>query len=127
MATLSTDRSTLKILVAEDDKISQKLLSMLLKKISGCEPDLAETGDEASDFARRKQYDFIFMDYNMPGCNGAEAVRMIRSDPGLSKQPYIVGLSASFGEEIDRFLSSGLDQFMGKPISIEHIRAILSV
>lgn len=126
MTLLFPDPSSLKILVAEDDCICRKLLAILLKKIVGCEPDLVASGDEASAVAREKNYDLIFMDYKMPGISGADAVREIRADPAIDKQPFIVGISGLFGDDIEKFEDAGLDRYLGKPITLQHLRAVLS-
>ena len=126
MSALSTQHRSLKILVAEDDNVSRKLLSILLKKIVGCEADLVATADEASVKARNNDYDLIFMDYNMPGICGADAVRMIRRDAGLTKQPYIIGLSASFGDANEHFQKAGIDEYISKPITVERLKSVFS-
>ena len=126
MAALSTQHRSLKILIAEDDNVSRKLLSMLLKKLVGCEPDLVATADEASAKARNNDYDLIFMDYNMPGSSGADAVKMIRRDAELGKQPYIIGLSASFGDGHDLFLNAGIDEYISKPITLQRLKSVFS-
>ena len=126
MAVSSIQHRSLKILVAEDDNVSRKLLSILLRKLVGCEPDLVATADEASVKARNNDYDLIFMDYNMPGSCGADVVRRIRRDAGLTKQPYIIGLSASFGEANEHFQKAGIDEYISKPITIERLKSVFS-
>ena len=120
------DPSSLKILVAEDDNISRRLLGMLLQKVAGCEPDLVATGEEAHVVARENSYDLIFMDYNMPGTSGADAVRQIRNDPAIVKQPFIVGISALFGDDVARFENAGLDRYLEKPITMQCLKSVFS-
>jgi two-component system, sensor histidine kinase and response regulator len=117
----------LKILIAEDDKIPQRLLSILLGKLSGTEPDIVGNGNEIGAVVCQNNYDLIFMDYHMPGSNGAEVVRQICEDRSLNKQPFIVGLSGSLHGDKKEFENAGIDQFINKPITLQQLKSVLSM
>lgn len=116
----------LKILVAEDDYISRRLISILLNKYINCELTLVENGTHAYESACKKEFDLIFLDHHMPICNGPQASRKIRSNKTIEHQPYIVGLSASFGTDRKEFEDAGINQFISKPIMPAQLKELLS-
>ncbi len=108
------------VLIAEDNKINQKIISHLLIKI-GCKVDTAENGDEAISKFQLKPYDLIIMDCQMPITDGLEASRIIRKMQDPAKTPVpIIALSASVLEkDIKNCFESGMNDFIGKPIQID--------
>ena len=114
----------LKILVAEDHPINQKLITTILRKW-GYEPDLAANGIEAIEAIDRQPYDLIFMDIQMPECDGLTATRSIRKRHS-SEKVYIVALTAN-AQQSDRedALEAGMQGFIAKPFKAEEIASMI--
>jgi signal transduction histidine kinase/CheY-like chemotaxis protein len=111
----SAERILMKILVVEDNLINQKVVVRMLAKL-GHKADVVSSGAAAIEAVSKAGYDLIFMDIQMPGMDGLEATRLLRSDDGISRQPYIVALTANAtSEDKQRCLSSGMDDYVSKP------------
>lgn len=113
---------TLKIIVAEDDEIQRIYLSLALKKL-GHEVLLAENGLQALQLVRETNAPLVITDLNMPGLNGIELTRQIRS---LKLDHYVHIVMVTVGEEIaDRrtALEAGVDDFMTKPLDLTGLMA----
>jgi signal transduction histidine kinase/DNA-binding response OmpR family regulator len=108
-----------RILVAEDNKVNQKVILAMLGKFQN-KPDLAENGQEALDLIQHQCYDLILMDCQMPVLDGYEAVRILRGQElaGNGTRIPVVALTAhaAVGER-EKCLSAGMDDFLSKPIS----------
>lgn len=112
-----TDLPALKLLVVDDDPISRKLVSLLLKQ-KGHSVSIATNGKEGIEMAKRGNYDAILMDVHMPVMDGEEAVHTIRtdSDPKVRQTP-IIGITASvMGDEKERYIEAGMSDVVAKPI-----------
>jgi PAS domain S-box-containing protein len=115
----------LKILVAEDNKVNQLVVTRMLQKM-GCQADVAGDGAEAIKSLETNAYDMVLMDLSMPGVDGLEAARRIRRMPAAVSSVPIVALTASVSSEIKtRCLAAGMDDYLGKPIEIEALRRAL--
>ena len=115
-------KKDLKILVVEDNLISQKVAATILKSI-GYQADLANDGQEGFEKATSKKYDIIFMDLIMPEMDGYTASKKI-----LEKAPgtIIIALSAdSTTESANKAEIAGIKQFISKPVKQEDIEEIL--
>ncbi|MCF8224711.1 MAG: response regulator [Bacteroidales bacterium] len=112
----------LKILLAEDNIINQKVAKSIFKNI-GYEIELAENGAVAVEMADRKEYDIIFMDLYMPELDGFEATEILRKK-GI-KTP-IIAMSAESNDELkaDSVLA-GMDDYIDKPVKIETVKQLL--
>jgi CheY-like chemotaxis protein len=110
----------LKILLAEDNTMNQKLVIMMLKKFD-LKIDLAETGVEALKALKSNFYDLILMDIQMPDMDGIEATKIIRKDfPNDKKNIPIIALTAhAFQEELDKCIEVGMNAHVIKPIEIQ--------
>ncbi|EMO26870.1 GHKL domain protein [Leptospira interrogans serovar Bataviae str. HAI135] len=121
-----SDLSRLKVLIAEDNPINQKLLGRILKK-KKIEPSLVEDGMEAIERARKFHYDLIFMDINMPGIDGLSATEIIRKFP-KGNSIRIVGLTANAAPEIQEIATQrGMDNLLTKPYNVSQIEEILNL
>jgi signal transduction histidine kinase/ActR/RegA family two-component response regulator len=125
LAWVWTERETrLRVLVAEDNAVNQKVTSRLLERM-GCHVDVAGNGLEAIQMHTRSAYDLIVMDWQMPELDGLEATRRLRADPNLRQVP-IIGMTAHASED-DRqsCLASGMDYYVSKPVRPDELRAVL--
>lgn len=107
-----------RILLAEDNKINQKLAIILLKK-AGYDVDIAENGEEVIEKLKNTNYDLILMDIQMPKMGGIEATKIIREEEvkyGKKHIPIIALTASAFKEDIERFFKAGMDGYLSKPI-----------
>jgi CheY-like chemotaxis protein len=109
-------------LVVEDNPSNQILISMLLKKM-GLEITLANDGLEGVEEARRRKYDIILMDMQMPRMNGYEAAQKLRSE-GFSVPIVAVTANAMKGDE-EKCLQAGCDAYLSKPVDRKKLYEIL--
>jgi CheY-like chemotaxis protein len=119
------EEAKLHILVAEDNAINQKVLVHMLKQ--ACHQiDLACDGFEAVEMARQKRYDLILMDCQMPGMDGLDAARTIRSGDGKNSDTPIVAVTANaFSDDRQRCLAAGMNDHVSKPITKVQLDAAL--
>ncbi|MEQ8434728.1 MAG: ATP-binding protein [Oceanicaulis sp.] len=110
-----------RILVAEDNPINQEVVRGFLK-LKGWECDLAPDGAEALAAVQRADYDIVLMDVQMPGMDGIEATRRIRTLPGPQRDVAIVALTANAmrGDE-RRCVEAGMDGYVAKPIERDRL------
>ena len=114
----------LKILVAEDNIINQKLVLGLLKKFGHESVDIVENGREAIDSLNAKDYDVIFMDVHMPVMDGFQATKLIKKIH--HHDIIIIGLSANiFTENKMKCQEVGMDEYLEKPIDINKFKETL--
>lgn len=109
-----------RILVAEDNRVNQKVALALLKRL-GYQAELVPNGQEALEFCQRQSVDILFMDVQMPVLDGLQATLQIRQDPAIV-QPYIIALTANaFQEDRQRCLDAGMDDYLSKPVQESQI------
>jgi signal transduction histidine kinase/DNA-binding response OmpR family regulator len=115
----------LKILLAEDNAINQKVTTSMLVRL-GYQPDLATNGMQVVDVVNRNSYDVILMDVQMPDMDGVAATHQIRSMIPLEKQPWIIALTAhALPGDREQYLSKGMDDYISKPVRPEELVAAL--
>jgi len=114
----------LRILIAEDNIINQKLILRILHKL-GYSPMMAANGLEVLDMLSLHTFDLILMDIQMPEMNGLEATQEIRK---LSMDlPVIIAMTADAMQEVkDECLTIGMNDYLSKPIRIESLLAALT-
>ncbi len=118
-------RLPLRILMAEDLVINQKLLHLLLGKF-GYRSDTAANGREALQALERQPYDLILMDVQMPEMDGLEATRRIHRDLPPDRRPRIVALTANaMREDQEACRVAGMDDYLAKPVSPAMLRTAL--
>ncbi|MCG8394379.1 MAG: response regulator [Pseudomonadales bacterium] len=117
----------LRILVAEDHYLSQKVIRGMLGKL-GLKADIASNGREALKLAREHRYDLILMDCEMPEMDGFEATRLIRQHEQSHSLPAvpIVALTAHIlKEHRDRSFAAGMNAHLPKPVELNVLRDTL--
>ncbi|AFZ46532.1 multi-sensor hybrid histidine kinase [Cyanobacterium stanieri PCC 7202] len=117
--------SPLKILIAEDNIINQKVITNILKRL-GYRADVVGNGLEVLDALRRQSYDLILMDVQMPEMDGLTATRQIRTLWNSSnsdfqgQRPCIIAMTANAMEgDRQRCLEAGMDDYLSKPVKVE--------
>ncbi len=119
----------LRILVAEDNPMNQKLIVLLLEK-RGYRTAVARTGREVLDAVRRQKFDLVLMDVEMPVMNGIEATRAIREAEasGARHLPIVAMTAHAMRGDRERCLEAGMDAYVSKPIQASDLyRAIESL
>jgi signal transduction histidine kinase/ActR/RegA family two-component response regulator len=115
----------LHILVAEDNKINQKLLVAMLKRL-GHSSTVAENGLQAVEAVQKNSYDLILMDVQMPEMDGMEATQIIRRNGWTEDVLPVLGLTADFRTtDLSKYQEIGMNDCIGKPIRINDLRAYL--
>jgi len=111
----SADAHSVRILIAEDNLLNQKICKLILEKM-GYRADMVSTGDEVIARVLSQPYDIVFMDVQMPGISGLEATRRIRTELPPDRQPWIVALTA-FLDAAPTCLEAGMNDFLTKPFA----------
>ena len=118
-------RSQLKVLVAEDNLVNQKVILMMLERL-GLKADLAVDGSQAVAAAVENRYDLILMDVQMPEVDGLAATKEIRNRLPFDRQPLIFGLTAHATTGYrDTCLASGMDGYLTKPLSRDKLSELI--
>jgi PAS domain S-box-containing protein len=111
----------LKILLAEDNAVNQKLALRLLQQM-GYRADVAGNGIEVLESLERQAYDVILMDVQMPEMDGLEASRQINKRMSRARRPRIIAMTANAMQgDREMCLAAGMDDYMTKPIRVEEL------
>jgi CheY-like chemotaxis protein/HPt (histidine-containing phosphotransfer) domain-containing protein len=115
----------LRILLAEDNTINQKVVLRLLEHL-GYRAGIASSGLEVLEVLEQVVYDVILMDVQMPEMDGMEATRRIRATLAPEHQPWIIAMTASM-LDVDReqCLSAGMDDYLSKPVRVDDLAQAL--
>ncbi len=120
------DNLPLKILVAEDNMVNQKVALRILDKV-GYRADIAGNGFEALDAIAKINYDIVFMDILMPEMDGFEATKEILKKYNNANRPKIIAMTANAMQgDKDNCLNAGMDDYISKPVRMEEIQSILA-
>jgi len=114
----------MKVLIADDDPISRKLLQSYLQKW-GCEVTAAENGVEAWSAFQRDEFPVVITDWMMPELDGVELVRRIRSGPRLGYVYVILLTGKGQKEDLVSGMEAGADDFLTKPFDRDELRVRL--
>ncbi len=118
-------RHPLRILVAEDHLINQKVVLGILEKL-GYRADVAANGIEVTEALERQLYDVVLMDVQMPEMDGVQTTQYIRSNLPRKRQPTIIAMTAhALKGDRERYIGTGMDDYISKPIQVAHLKAIL--
>ena len=111
------------ILVVDDNPTNRRVVGLMLEMGGFTRVKFAENGEIACTMAESESFDLIFMDVEMPGMDGIEVTRLIRSHASSTAvTPWIVGLSANvFKETRQRAEAAGMNRFLSKPVRRETV------
>jgi CheY-like chemotaxis protein len=123
----------MRVLVAEDNRVNQKVALGLLRKI-GLSADVVADGHEVLEAIERGDYDVIFMDCQMPEMDGYEATRIIRNREADLKAPcqwraplFIIAMTANaMAGDRERCLAAGMNDYVSKPVRVPELHAALT-
>jgi len=119
----------LRILIAEDNPINQKLIRTTLEQF-GADVTLASNGSEAFELRKQNDYDLIFMDIQMPVMDGIEATKEILHYEQVNhlKHIPIVALTANaLAGDRERYIEAGMDNYIPKPINLADLRNLIEM
>ncbi len=119
------DTLPLRILVAEDNPVNQRVAQRLLERL-GYMADLVADGAEAVAAVRARPYDVVFMDVQMPEMDGLEATRRILASGEPHRLPTIVAMTAgALDADREACESAGMHGFIGKPVDADQLRGAI--
>ena len=115
------------VMVVEDDPMSRTFMSKMMNRMA-IQTDFAVDGLEAMRLYNRNEYDLIFMDVQMPVMNGYETTRLIREQERMTGvHVHIIAVTAyALEEDKEKCLDAGMDDYLPKPVTIQHLLRIIS-
>ncbi len=111
------------ILIAEDNPVCRALVKALLRRAGFEQFDEAEDGAKAVEAVRRKRYDVVLMDMQMPVMNGYEAAKAIRAMPGRTDTMIVALTACAMRDDMDKCMAAGCDDYVPKPIESDSLIA----
>jgi CheY-like chemotaxis protein len=119
------ETSPLRILLAEDNRLNQKVALRQLERL-GYRADVASNGLEVVEALRRHWYDVVLMDVQMPEMDGIQAMQHIRTKLPAAHQPQVIAMTAHALEgDREWLLQSGMDGYISKPVRMQDLIAAL--
>lgn len=112
------------ILVVEDNDKNRKLVRDLLS-VTGYQLLEVETGEDGVRVARERHPALILMDIQLPGINGIEALRQLRTDPSTAAIPIIAVTASAMTQDRQKIMAAGFDAYQAKPISVRPFLALV--
>jgi two-component system sensor histidine kinase RpfC len=119
------ERPSLKVLVAEDNRVNQQVIERMLKS-AGHAVTLVGDGEQALDALESEAFDVVLMDVNMPVMNGLDAVKLHRFATGGRESPPFIALTADATEETRRQCEeAGIAGYVTKPVDMEQLLGLI--
>jgi len=120
-----SQKRPLRILLAEDNLINQKVATRILSQM-GYRPDVVQDGLEVLQALERARYDVVLMDIQMPNMDGLEATRQIHKLYEGPKRPWIIAMTANaMDSDRENCFKAGMDGYLSKPVRIEALESEL--
>ena len=117
---------SLRILVAEDNQVNQMVIGLMLRQL-GHQVDVVTNGIEACEQVQKAPYDLVLMDMQMPEMDGMTATATIRKLPHACARIPIIALTANAMEgDRERYIASGMDDYVAKPIALPMLVAAMN-
>ncbi len=113
------------ILIVEDNEKNLKLIRDYLQ-FKGYETIEAVTGEAGIELAREQQPSMILMDVQLPGIDGMQAMKLLKSDPVTQQIPIIALTSFAMRGDQEQFMKEGFDDYLSKPINIKEIPEVIN-
>ncbi|MBP9085545.1 MAG: response regulator [Kofleriaceae bacterium] len=119
------DLAWMRVLVAEDNVVNQKVAVALLSKY-GCKPDVVSNGVEALVALEQKSYDVVFLDVQMPEMDGLEAARRIVAKFPIATRPILISMTANVSPaDRDDCARAGCELYVAKPVKVGELKTAL--
>ena len=120
-----TQQPPLRILLAEDNIVNQKVATHMLARL-GYPVEIANNGVEVLQMMQNTSYDVILMDVQMPELDGMETTRLIHEQWPQAQQPYIIAMTAhALAGDAEKCLAAGMDDYVSKPVRREVLKEVL--
>jgi two-component system chemotaxis response regulator CheY len=110
------------ILVVDDYNTMIRIIRNLLKQLGFEDIDDASDGSAALNKLREKKYGLVISDWNMEPMTGYELLKEVRSDPGLSKTPFIMVTAESKTENVIAAKKAGVNNYIVKPFNAQTLK-----
>ena len=120
-------RTGLSILVAEDNKVNQRLISRLLE-VRGHRVTLCDNGTHVLEAWRNQSFDLLLLDVQMPEMDGLEATRRLRAEECStgSHVPVVAMTACAMVGDREQCLQAGFDAYLTKPIDVHQLEQVLA-
>jgi two-component system CheB/CheR fusion protein len=113
------------VLIVEDNEVNLLVISEMLRGVAGLQCACAEDGLKALDLAAEQVFDLVLMDIQMPGIDGLETTRRMRTLPGYTDVPIYALTANVLSDDINACLAAGMNGHIGKPLVIEQLQSVL--
>jgi CheY-like chemotaxis protein len=124
--TLDRDLTALRILIAEDNLVNQKVAVHLLKRLGVTNVMVVSNGRIALETVLARSFDVVFLDLQMPEMDGIEAAREICKRLSFGTRPRLVALTANaLKGDREMCLEAGMDDYLSKPLRTEELRSAI--
>ena len=121
-ARLKRDYAGRRILLVEDEPVNREIAQLLLEEV-GLNVESAEDGEQALALARKKTFDLVLMDMQMPRMDGLEATRLLRQQFDSARLPILAMTANAFADDKARCFEAGMNDFISKPVIPEDLYA----
>jgi PAS domain S-box-containing protein len=114
------------VLLVDDDENCISFVSDFLR-FKGNDVIIARDGAEAVQLVKEKEPNLVLMDIHMPGMNGLEAIKSIRSDARVSDTPIVALTGLAMRGDRERFIQAGANDYISKPVSLDNLAKVIEV